>query len=286
MKTCLWIAGLLLATAAQAQKLQGALQFEKGSRLEMVTQANSVMSQGMADTKVSVTLWRVFDVNDVQAGNAVIEHKVKRVQFQMENDMMGSQSFDSEKESDMKEQFGKAMEKTLKNKYTMTVDPSGKVVSVRHETDEKKKNTTEGDMMAGMMNQLAQGLDVPKMGDRTDFYLLPARELAKGDSWTDSIGGRKTSYQLTDLTDADALISFSEDEQVNRTQVMMGREIQVKSTDHSTGRITLDRKTGLLKEKTVETASSGEMQMMGQTMPFTRTIKKKVTVKATPSAGQ
>jgi hypothetical protein len=279
MKIVFLLTGLTMAFSGFSQKLSNQLQFEKGKKLEMVIQVNMVMTQAMGDSKVNMNVTRIFDVNDVVNNTAVMEHKIKRVQFSMDNAMLGSQSFDSDKESDMKEELGKVFEKSLKKKYTMTVDAKGQVVSVKQEEEnDKKKVTAEGDMMSGMMNQLAQGMDVPKKGDFTEFHILPDHDVATGESWTDSLGGRTTVYTLTELTDNEAIINFTEVEKIDRVQEMMGREIQVKSTDKSTGRVILDRKTGLMKERSSNVASTGEMQMMGQSFPITRTGTKTITI--------
>ena len=279
MKFVFLLTGLTLAFTGFSQKLSNQIQFEKGKKLEMVIQVNMVVTQAMGDSKVNMNLTRIFDVNDVVNNTAVMEHKIKRVQFSMDNAMMGSQSFDSDKESDMKEDLGKAFEKGLKKKYTMTVDARGQVVSVKQEEEnDKKKVSAEGDMMTGMMNQLSKGMDVPKKGDFTEFHILPDHEVAKGESWTDSLGGRTTVYTLTELTENEAIINFTEVEKIERVQEMMGREIQVKSTDKTTGRVILDRKTGLMKERSSSFESSGEMQMMGQTIPITRTGTKTITI--------
>lgn len=279
MKFVFLLTGLTLAFTGFSQKLSNQIQFEKGKKLEMVIQVNMVVTQAMGDSKVNMNLTRIFDVNDVVNNTAVMEHKIKRVQFSMDNAMMGSQSFDSDKESDMKEDLGKAFEKGLKKKYTMTVDARGRVLSVKQEEEnDKKKVSAEGDMMTGMMNQLSKGMDVPKKGDFTEFHILPDHEVAKGESWTDSLGGRTTVYTLTELTENEAIINFTEVEKIERVQEMMGREIQVKSTDKTTGRVILDRKTGLMKERSSSFESSGEMQMMGQTIPITRTGTKTITI--------
>lgn len=279
MKFVFLLTGLTLAFTGFSQKLSNQIQFEKGKKLEMVIQVNMVVTQAMGDSKVNMNVTRIFDVNDVVNNTAVMEHKIKRVQFSMDNAMMGSQSFDSDKESDMKEDLGKAFEKGLKKKYTMTVDARGQVLSVKQEEEnDKKKVSAEGDMMTGMMNQLSKGMDVPKKGDFTEFHILPDHEVAKGESWTDSLGGRTTVYTLTELTENEAIINFTEVEKIERVQEMMGREIQVKSTDKTTGRVILDRKTGLMKERSSSFESSGEMQMMGQTIPITRTGTKTITI--------
>ena len=279
MKFVLLLTGLTLALTGFSQKLSNQILFEKGKKMEMVIQVNMVATQAMGDSKVNMNVTRIFDVNDVVNNTAVMEHKIKRVQFSMDNAMMGSQSFDSDKESDMKEDLGKVFEKSLKKKYTMTVDAKGQVVSVKQEEEnDKKKVSAEGDMMSGMMNQLSQGMDVPRKGDFTEFHILPDHEVAKGESWTDTLGGRTTVYTLTELTDNEAVINFTEVEKIDRVQEMMGNKVSIKSTDKSTGRVILDRKTGLMKERSSNLESTGEMQIMGQTIPITRTGTKTISI--------
>ncbi len=56
-------------------------------------------------------------------------------------------------------------------------------------------------------------------------------------------------------------------------------ELKISSKDKTTGKIVLDKKTGLLKEKNSTTASEGTMEIMGQSVPMTTKITKVVTVK-------
>jgi hypothetical protein len=110
--------------------------------------------------------------------------------------------------------------------------------------------------------------------------ILPAKELAKGESWTDSSKNIKTIYTLADVTETDIIINYTEDASTSRTQEAMGHEITMTSKDKTTGKIILDKKSGLLKEKTATTNSEGNMEMAGQTMPMTTKTTKTVIVKA------
>ena len=92
-----------------------------------------MMGQAMEST-VNSTLTEVFDIEEVSGSETTIGHKVKRLVFSAEG-MGNMQRFDSEKEEDRKGQMGKMMEKSLKNKYTMTVDHYGMVKAVQIERD-------------------------------------------------------------------------------------------------------------------------------------------------------
>ena len=53
----------------------------------------------------------------------------------------------------------------------------------------------------------------------------------------------------------------------------------IVSVENSTGTITLDIKSGLLKEKSATTDSTGTLDVMGNTMPVVSNTTKKWTVR-------
>ncbi|MGV3657708.1 MAG: DUF6263 family protein [Chitinophagaceae bacterium] len=279
---------LLMAAsfAAVAQPVSNKLAFKKGQKLEVTTQVASVASQEMMgqsiDINVAATLNHSYDVEDVTAAGAVIEHKVKRLQLSFDG-MGQSEKFDSENEADMKGDMGKAAEKSIKNKYTMTVDASGNVVSVK--ADDDNPNTAGGgeDMMSQMLSQLSLGLDMPKQGDPTPFKILPATgNLAKGYSWTDSLNKNEEKgfhkYTIADVTDNEVLIDFTGQTSSSKQQEAQGMEMTILMESKQTGKITLDKKTGLLKQRTVTTDGAGSVEVAGQSLPITNKITVTTTV--------
>lgn len=269
---------LLGAITGQSQKINNSLAFEKGKKLEMtITVSSNVTSMG--NTRIEAVIERSFDVEDMVNGNAVVEHKIKRIRFSMES-MMGAESFDSENEDDRKGEIGKAMEKTLKNKYTMTLDATGKVIDIKKDDDNKTaaKDLNE-EMIANILSQVGEGLQTPEVGESSDFKILPDRELTKGEAWTDSTTDRKTTYTVEDITATDIIISFVEEKKVEKKQEIMGNEMTIVSVENSTGTITLDIKSGLLKEKSATTDSTGTLDVMGNTMPVVSNTTKKWTVR-------
>ncbi len=290
MKQLLLVTAIAFATTGFAQKVNNKLIFQKGQKLEMISKVNSLISMEMMgqamESKLDATITRSFDVEDAGSNSATIEHKVKRIQMNFEAPMQGAQSFDSDNEKDMKGDGGKTMEKALKNKYSMTVDAGGKITAVKaddnnpNKTENKGQNKEGADMMTSALAQIVAGFDLPKTGDTSEFMILPSKELAKGESWTNASGNAKTVYTLADVTDADIIVNYTEEASTSRTQEAMGQEIKMNSKDKTTGKITLDKKTGLLKEKTATTNSEGNMEMAGQTIPMNTKTTKTVTVKA------
>jgi len=285
MKQFFLLAAVALSVTGFSQKTPGKLAFKKGQKLEMVTKVNSLVSMDMMgqsmETKVDGTITRVFDVEDVAGDLATIEHKMKRLQMTIDVPMSGQQTFDSENEKDMKGDAGKAMEKAMKNKYSMTVNANGKITSVKADDDNPNKaEAAEADMMAGAIGGLAAGMELPKAGDVSEFKVLPEAGAAKGDTWTDTTGGNKSVYTVTDVTGTDILIDYTEEGTTERTQEANGMEIKISSKDKTTGKIVLDKATRLLKEKTGTTKSEGLMEMMGQSVPMSTTSTKTITVKA------
>ncbi|HYK54832.1 MAG TPA: DUF6263 family protein, partial [Flavisolibacter sp.] len=224
MKKTLLIASLALSINSFAQNASGKLNFQKGQKLEMVTETKKtttmeLMGQSMEST-VNSTITQVFDVADANADSATIEHKIKRLVFAAEG-MGNSQSFDSEKEADRKSDMGKMMEKNLKSKYKMTVDAYGKVISVKaDDANPKGGKNAEADAMAELASsQLGLSLGLPKSGDASIFKVLPGKQISPGDTWTDSASSngqkRTTIYKVSGITDTDILLDYTETININ-----------------------------------------------------------------------
>lgn len=287
MKKIFFLAFVAIGINVSAQKGASPINFPKGKKLEMVAQTKAVISQEMMgqsmDINVNSTITRAFDIEDVKNGTAKIEHKVKRLQFSF--DAMGQQqSFDSDKEEDVKGEMGKAFEKSLKNKYSMEVDANGNIVAVKPDDDNANKTEEKdnADMMGNMMSQFAEGLEVPKVGDVISLKLNTKGNLAKGQSWSDSLtGGVETGtikYTVADVTNADVLIDYLSEAVTKKSQDVGGMAMDVDLKNKTTGQITLDKKTGLLKKRTIESQGSGTMEVAGQSIPMSSKVSGTITV--------
>ena len=286
MKKAVLAALVLFSFQAYAQKVNGKLQFQKGQTYEILTTVKSASEVMGQSVDVNLTSTRVLNVSDVANGSATMASKIKRLQVAFDG-MGQNQSFDSEKEADRNSDMGKSFEKNLKNTYTMTVDAYGKITAVKE--DSARATTADAaaapDMMGGMMGGMMQGFGVPKTGERTDFAILPAKELSKGDTWTDTASAssdvkRNAAYTVTDITGSEILVDYTEEVSEKKTGENMGMEMTIDKKDKNTGKVVLDRKTGLLKQQTVTTVTSGTVSVMGQDVPLD--VKSTQTVVVTP----
>jgi hypothetical protein len=269
-----------------AQNADNKLSFPKGKKLEMVSQTKAVITQELMgqpmEMNVTSSVTRSFDVEEVTKNTATIEHKIKRIQLSF--DAMGqSQTFDSDKEQDLKSDMGKTIEKSLKNKYTMTVDENGNILSVKSDDDNPNvpKENNQSDMMGNILSQFTEGLDIPKAGDASSFKILPNGTIAKGQSWTDSLQqGEKglVKYTVSEITGSEIFIDYTANGIIQKTQEAMGMQATVNLKNKTSGKITLDKKTGLLKQKTMTTEGAGTVDMAGQSVPMTNKITGSITV--------
>ncbi|MGN6402249.1 MAG: DUF6263 family protein, partial [Flavisolibacter sp.] len=251
MKKTLFIAAMALSVTGFAQKVNGKLSFPKGQKLELTTETKKtatteLMGQTMEST-VNSSVTEVFNIEDANANGATIAHNVKRIVFTA-NGMGNSQSFDSEKEEDRKGEMGKIMEKALKNNYKITVDPYGAITAVTPADSAKDSKDAEAEAMTELVStQLGLKLGTPKQGEVSVFKILPSKEIAQGDSWTDSSSAngqkRTTVYKVNSITANEILLDYTEDININTTQQIMGTEASIQSDDKVAGQITLDKNT-------------------------------------------
>lgn len=287
MKKILFMAAFGVSVTGFAQ-VNGKINFPKGQKIEMTTETKKtatteLMGQSMEST-LNSSVTEVFDVEDVTPGGARIGHTVKHLVFTA-NGMGNSQSFDSEKEEDRKGEMGKIMDKALHNKYKMVVDPFGAITSVQ--ADETNPNATkdpESEAMTELVStQLGLKLGLPKQGDVTVFKILPNRQIKQGDTWTDSDSAngqkRTTVYKVNNITANEVLLDYSEDINVNTKQQIMGTDANIKSDDKVVGQITLDKTTGLLKQKTATIETKATMEAQGMSIPSTGKTTVTVTLK-------
>ena len=132
------------------------------------------------------------------------------------------------------------------------------------------------------MGQFAEGLQVPKKGEIISLKVTNNGQFNKGQSWTDSLSGEENGtvkYTVTSLTDKEVLIDYvSEGITKKKQEVGGGMEMDVNLKNKTSGTITLDKKTGLLKQRTVDSEGSGTMEVMGQSIPMKSKITGTITV--------
>lgn len=275
------------AMTCLSQKISGNLTFQQGQILAITTEVKSTVSQeamGQAiDFTADGTAMHSYKVTNATDDNNTLHHEVKRVTFNFDG-MGQKRSFDSENKKDMDGQFGPIIKDILTKSFDLIIDTAGKVLLVKPEKSELSK---ADDRLAIVMNMLKDVTNVvypPKKNEASFFKILPDKDVGLNESWTeameDSTGKFNTVYTLSGITDSTLVVDLKGNSVTTTKAEMMGQQIITTMNNTFTGKIILDRITGIIREKTIATESNGTTEAMGGTLPVTS--KTNVTIRVTP----
>lgn len=267
---------LFLIPGLQGQKIASRLKFEQGQAVEVSLQMKTTISQqamGQAiDFELNGSANHVYKITNTTEDNSTLHHQTEEIAFNF--DGMGQKlSFDSKNEKDMNGRFGKPIKEILGKTYDMIIDPAGKVLMVQPEKMDTTKMDDRFAIITNMLKDVLATVDPPRKGSSSFFKVLPDHEVGKGDTWTESMNSptekSSTVYTLDDITDSTILVSFVRNSATISKAEMMGNESTTTMNHKTTGKIILDKATGIVKEKTATTDSNGSTEVMGNTLPVT-----------------
>lgn len=269
-----------------AQKVSSQLKFEQDQVLEVSLNVKTTITQqamGQAiDFTVDAAGDHFFAVTNATDDNNTLKHGVKRIQFSF--DGMGQKNkFDSNNEKDLKGQFGKPIKELLDKKYDMVIDQSGKTLMVLPEKFEMTGTDSRMMLISGMMKDVFNVAMPPKKGSNSFFKVLPETETGIGEPWSESSttdeGKFDAAYSISDINDSTIVVDFATSSVTVTKAEMMGSETITTMNNKSTGKIILDRTTGIMKEKTETTESNGNTETSFGTLPVTSKTVTTITVK-------
>ena len=278
---------LFIHLNSYGQKISGKLKFDKGKTFAIYVEIKTSVAQQVGGNAIDFTAVgsaiHSYYVTDATIDNTALHHEAKKIAFNFEG-MGQKRSFDSDNGKDMDGQFGEPVKNILNKKFDVTIDPNGKVMTVRPE----KMDTVKADeRLAIVLNMLKDITDVvysPQKEEASFFKILPDGETSTGESWTDSTqnetGKFKTVYTLSGITDSTIVVNFKGTAATVSKAMMMGRETVTTMNSTSSGKIILDKATGIIKEKIIATESNGNTEAMGGTVPVT--AKTTITIHVKP----
>jgi hypothetical protein len=284
------IAIAVIISQGYGQKVSGKLNFKKGEKIEASSITKSLISQEAMGQKIEFNVQRditeVYEIVDVNAGMATMNHKIKRIALNMEG-MGQSQSFDTDKKDSMEGKPVSPLQDALSKKYEATIDKQGTITAVKNITEDSSKVAEPGsDMVVNLLKLLGPTIQLPAQpvkGDASLFKILPLKDLSKNESWTDSTitseGKEVTTYTLKDITQTDLLVDYTTQSNSSVKGDMMGMETTTTLVNKTKGNITIDKATGIIKQKIGTTESTGTVDMMGQSVPLTATSTTTINVK-------
>lgn len=271
---------MLAALAGSAQKVSNKLSFQKGQTLEVTTNMNITSQTPMGEIPMNMVMTDQYAVGEASTDKTQLTKTPKRIKLGV-NAMGQDMNADSDNPKDLEGRLGEPIKEMMKQKQEFTVDASGVVTSVK--ADEKKKKAEGGDMMSMMMPGMNSGAVMAVAGQPSIFKVLPGHEIAKGDTWTDTLNAEgnksKTVYTVKDITEKEILLDYTGEGTSKTTQSAMGMSADVSASTKNSGTIVLDRATGLLKQKTMTANTDSSMSMGGQDINSTTKMTVVMTVK-------
>ena len=249
---------IAVSFAAISQKVSGKLKFEQGQIFDVSIQVkNNIGQQAMGQTidfNVDAAGYHSYKITNATDDNNTLNHQVHRITFAFDG-MGQKRTFDSNIEKDLNGMFGKPIKDLLGKKYDIIIDPNGKTMMA---VPEKIQLTDTDSRLAIVTTMLKDVLDIvqpPQKGKSSFFKVLPDTETGKGETWTESSinenGKFDAAYFISDINDSTIVVDFVGSSITVSKAEMMGSATTTTMTNKSTGKIILDRMTGIIKEKTI-----------------------------------
>ena len=275
-KNALFVFVLFITGNLFAQSVNKNPGFQQGQSMKITMDTKTTISQQASgqsiDFNVNGSAVHSYKVTNTNSDNSTLHHEVNRIRFDFDG-MGQSKSFDSDVQKDMDGPLGKPIQATLKKTFDMIVDPAGKVLLVKPEKFAGEEMDGPMKLMANMLKEVFDVVQPPAVGTNSFFKILPDHSISKGDSWSETIetaeGKINNNYTLSDITDSTLVIDIAGTSVTNsRLEMMPGMEIAFLLNNKSNGKIIIDRKNNLPKERILNTESNGTMQGMGGETPI------------------
>jgi hypothetical protein len=273
---------ILITITTQAQKVNGKLLFQPGQVLTVnlkSTSINLISAMGQEiELKSEAIADHQFKVTNTTDESHTLSHEINRIRLMSEG-MGNNINFDSQNEKDLNGQFGAPVKELLGKKYSLVIDGSGNTMAAMNQGNAAN---SEPGMLAQMLGNITEITESPKPGEASFFKVLPATEVGMGDGWTNTIdrNGSKVeeAYSIAEINDNFILINYLANSATSTKGENMGMEFTINVKNKTEGKITVDRKSGIIKEKSFKTTSTGTASTSFGEIPVNTTTTSVITI--------
>ncbi len=278
---------LFSITATFSQAISGKLKLDQGQILDITMQVKTSVVQQAGDQSidfnVDATGNHFYKVTNSTEDNSTLHHQLQRIRFSFEG-MGPKRAFDSNEEKDMNGPFGKPMKEMLEKTYEIIVDSNGITLMTLPEKIQFAETDNQMAIISSLLKDITEIVQPPQKGKASFFKVLPDTATGKGSTWTESWenenGKFDAAYALSDITDSTIVIDFAASSVTITKAMMMGSEISTTMNNKSTGKIIMDKITRIIREKTMNTESTGTTESAFGNLPVTSKTTTIIAVKS------
>lgn len=263
-------------SAVFSQKVSGKLLFRQGQTANITMEVKTKVTQeaggNAIDFDVAGTALHSYKATNTTEDNNTLHHAVKKITFKFDG-MGQNRSFDSDNQKDLDGFFGAPVKDILGKSFDMIISPSGKTLLVKPEKIELAKTDDRLAIVFGMLRDITSVVYPPKKNEPSFFKVFPDTPVAINDTWYEILdtenGKISTVYKLSAITDSTMVIDLAgKSSSVTKAEVM-GMPTVTSMANNYTGKIIVDKTTGIIREKTIVTESNGNTEAMGGKVPVT-----------------
>lgn len=288
MRLCAALLFLLfvIPSISFSQQVSGKIKLEQGQILDITMQVKtSVVQQAggqSIDFNVDATGNHSYKVTNTTDDNSTLHHQLQRIRFSFEG-MGPKRSFDSNEEKDMKGPFGKPMKEMLEKTYDIIVDSNGKTLMAFPEKIKFAEMDNQMAIISSLLKDVIDLVQPPQKEKNSFFKVLPDTATGKGSTWTESYSNENgkfdAAYSLEDINDSTLVVDFAASSVTITKAEMMGTETTTTMNNKSTGKIILDKITGIIREKIINTESNGTTESAFGNLPVSSKTSTTISVK-------
>lgn len=283
-RTTSFICFLLLALTLSAQRV-GNVTLKKGQvihvRVEMTNNSFQTAGAQVINFRCNGFAVRNLTCTNISPNRFTIHYEMQELAFTFDG-MGQKKSFDSKNEEDLNGPFGPYFKKILSKKYDIILDSSGRIISMLADTTKLPKPDEKMITVTDMLKPIMDELDFSNLGP-SFFTPLPSEDSTiLSMPWESSIESATENstidYKLNSITDSTVLLDIGIDGKYNNSSEIMGRITKTNQSISGTGKMIVDRRTGLLKTKAYTANSKGTREAMGGTVPINGKVEILVSV--------
>jgi hypothetical protein len=234
-----------------------------GQKIHQTTNQINTVTQTIQGNEMEIKSNTTLDI-DLEVKEAGTNIKLINTigRLQLHSEVMGnSTNFDSDKKEDKNAQIGQLLKDIINKPIETNLSSDGKLVK---SDKDKSANESAENLIGGSIDEFA----------KESFLAIPT-SLKVGDSFeevndaADKNNSKKATYTVQSINGNDAEIVFKGTETTKRTKNIQGMEAVVTANSTTSGTLTIDIKSGLIKEKKSIVEGKGITEVMGQSIPFT-----------------